>query len=244
MNHTHRREVQTLFVVLLVLLYNELCPLTYAFQLHCWHLIALIAIHIVHTCLCDMSSALPCAPHLESHAKLVVPHQSTQRTCSSGTHITPPIRDIEQTNPNTQAQLMAYDRKSKGTSAGDTGTQGMLSLFITFLYSYCQASTFLQFSPFPHLHLKNSSSQHYSTLPLPKHVLHAPTTQTHTPSPTSALAMPRPPHCWNYSRRSTSLFVSHSLIFLHCSAHTTPIRKNGYCIYGYKYLILIHNGPL
>jgi hypothetical protein len=22
------------------------------------------------------------------------------------------------------------------------------------------------------------------------------------------------------------------------------IRKNGYCIYGYKYLIVIHNGPL
>jgi hypothetical protein len=24
----------------------------------------------------------------------------------------------------------------------------------------------------------------------------------------------------------------------------TSIRKNGYCIYGYKYLIVIHNGPL
>ncbi|KAJ8579890.1 hypothetical protein M405DRAFT_97462 [Rhizopogon salebrosus TDB-379] len=53
-----------------------------------------------------MSSTLPRAPHLELHAKLVVPHQSTQRTCSSGTHITPPIWDIEQTNPNTQAQLI------------------------------------------------------------------------------------------------------------------------------------------
>jgi hypothetical protein len=27
-------------------------------------------------------------------------------------------------------------------------------------------------------------------------------------------------------------------------AATSTIRKNGYCIYGYEYLIVIHNGPL
>src|ERR1700709_221975 len=63
--------------------------------------------------------------------------------------------------------------EKKGTSAGDTGTRGMLSLFITFLYSYCQASIFLQFYSPVHIS-KNLSSQHSSTLPLPKRTLPPP----------------------------------------------------------------------
>jgi hypothetical protein len=121
-------------------------------------------------------------------------------------------------------------RKSKGTGAGDTGTQGTLSLFITFLYSYCQASIFLQFSPFPHPRLKKLVLPAFQYIPATQTCL-ACTHHPNAPSPTNA--MPRPPSCvvgddYDEGITESLLTLSHYRFasFIVTRVSTTPRHRN------------------